>query len=385
KTFAKDVNLFLSLPIVNTLYGSEVDLSNPGGAPYPTDPDALSAYKDFVKTIVGRYSDQIKYWMVGQNEFDDLNPLAVNWKAYSEEGLNAMIEYTKTACSAIQEACPDCRAVLGGSVVPMLSFSKKGEEIPTPDGTDHPRAVKDGLYTKLVPAVTKSCKNMAIDYHFWYKSDKKDYRVQRKIIDKIRKIAPGLEIWNTETGTIDGMHGITEFEQARDIVRLYVYALSYGQKKIFWTNTLEYNWTADDSSVFDYMGLINNPKNNDGLSHKKLSYYTYKKMVEMLEGSDWNKIQTITERDDIYVYKFLKNGKAVWVAWNDSDGEKDITIAGIRSSTVRITESVPNYTSGKDVKDYSTAFSTKKAAAKDALVKLKIGDTPVFIESGPYE
>ena len=374
--FKKDIYLYFSLPIVNTLYGSTLSASNPDGSPYPTD---VTAYKNFVKTIVNRYSDKVKYWMVSQNEFDDMEPAAKNLKAYYDEGFDSTVKYAKAACEAIKEVCSDCRPVLGGSVVPLVSFSKKGDTISTPDGNSR-AATSDGIHAKLVPAVKESCKNLVIDYHFWYNSDKKDYKTQRDIIDKIKKIAPDLEIWNTESGTVDGMKDITEFEQARDIVRLYVYALSYGQKKLFWTNTLEYDWTQDDSNAFDFMGLINNPKNKDGLSHKKLSYYTYKKMVEVLEGSDWDNIETIQEKDGGYIYKFLKNGKPIWVAWNDNDTEKQITISGINSSSVKITEAVPNYSSGKDVTNYLTAFSNKIVSAESGKVIIKIKDVPVFVE-----
>lgn len=377
EAFKKDVNLFISLPIINPLYGSDVSRD---GNLYPTHSDALEGYKKFVKKIVRRYSKRVKYWMVGQNEFDDLNPLARNLKAYSKEGFNTMIQYTKAACEAIAEVCADCRPVIGGSVVPAISFSKKGDKNLAPDGNGYQEVASDGLYAKLIPLARESCINLVIDYHFWYKSDKKDYKNQRGIIDKIRKIAPGAEIWNTETGTVDGINGATEFEQARDIVRLYVYALAYGQKKLFWTNTIEYDWTKDDSSAFDYMGLINNPGNTDGLSHKKLSYYTYKKMVEVLEGSDWDNIQIIQEKYGVYVYKFIKNDNLIWVAWNDNEAEKQVIVSGLRSNQARITEAVPKRESGKDVMDYNGAFNTKIKKIENGKIILILKDIPVFIE-----
>ena len=136
----------------------------------------------------------------------------------------------------------------------------------------------------------------------------------------------------------------------------------------------------DDSNAFDYMGLINNPGNTDGLSHKKLSYYTYKKMVEVLEGSDWDNIQIIQEKDGVYIYKFIKNALPVWVAWNDNEAEKQVTISGLRSNQARITEAVPKLESGKDVTDYNGAFNTKNEKIKNGKITLIIKDIPVFIE-----
>lgn len=45
-----------------------------------------------------------------------------------------------------------------------------------------------------------------------------------------------------------------------------------------------HEFAGQPNSYFDNVGLINNPA-NDGKSHKKLSYFTYKLMIEKLEGS----------------------------------------------------------------------------------------------------
>ncbi|KKR76597.1 MAG: hypothetical protein UU20_C0022G0010 [Parcubacteria group bacterium GW2011_GWE2_40_8] len=113
---------------------------------------------------------------------------------------------------------------------------------------------------------------------------------------------------------------------------------------------------------------------------KKLSYYTYKKMVEILEGSDWDNIEAIQEKDGVYVYKFTKDGKPIWVAWNDNNGEKQVVISGVNSSSVKITESVPNYGSGKEVKDYATAFKTETRQVTDNKLTITLNESPVFVE-----
>jgi len=395
------INLFISLVMVNELYGSDISLENRNGSPYPTDAKAINAYKNFVKAIVKRYSANIKYWMVGQNEFDDIAPMAKGLMAYSDEGLNKMAEYAGAACEAIKEVCSDCRPVIGGSVFPITSFSKKGDRVFMPDGKTV-EVKEDGVYFRLLPKIKNECENLIIDYHFWPKPNKKDYLVQKTIIGNILKIKPNAEIWNTESGSVSvgSLEGgkFTEYDQARDIARIYVYALAHGQKKIFWTNTLEYDWTKDDNSEFENMGLINNPKNTDGQSHKKLSYYAYKKMTEVLEGSDWDNIQTVQEKDGVYVYKFIKTtdsrcpdgvkcvwqGKLtqepIWVAWNDNNGEKQVTISGINSNQIKITEAVPKYETGKEVEDYETAFNSYSKQVYNGKIVLTIKDKPIFVE-----
>jgi hypothetical protein len=119
---------------------------------------------------------------------------------------------------------------------------------------------------------------------------------------------------------------------------------------------------------------------NDGKSHKKLAYYTYRIIVEVLEGSDWKNIVTIQEQERIYIYKFTNQGKPIWIAWNDSSITRTVTISGVSSNRVRTTEAVPKYESGKDVADYTTAFRTDTLAVTNGAVALTLGQRPVFIE-----
>jgi hypothetical protein len=133
---------------------------------------------------------------------------------------------------------------------------------------------------------------------------------------------------------------------------------------------------------FDHTGLIYDGigENDPGYGVKKLSYYTYKKMVEILEGSDWDNIETIQETGGVYIYKFIRNGKPIWVAWNDNSAEKQVTISGVNSASVKITESVPNYSSGKEVKDYATAFKTEARQTINNKLTITLNETPVFAE-----
>ena len=149
-----------------------------------------------------------------------------------------------------------------------------------------------------------------------------------------------------------------------------------------------------NGGMFDYTGLVydgcdfvnnkyecgSNVGYDKGRGVKKLAYYTYKKMTEVLEGSDWDNIETIQEKDGVYVYKFTKNNKPVWVAWNDNDSEKQVTISGINSSSVKTTEAVPNYESGQEVMNYNTAFKTEAKQVTNNKLVTTLNETPVFVE-----
>jgi hypothetical protein len=103
-------------------------------------------------------------------------------------------------------------------------------------------------------------------------------------------------------------------------------------------------------------------------------------MVEVLNGSNWSKVQTIQESDNVYVYKFMKNGKSVWVAWNDDNENKtlDLNVGDIQSIT--ITEAIPKYDSGKEISNYETAFNTESKSVSNGQISLILNDIPVFVE-----
>jgi hypothetical protein len=209
-----------------------------------------------------------------------------------------------------------------------------------------------------------------------------------------------IKFWITETGTYSG-HPVndkreffyqSEKQQARGLLKRYVSALSYGIKKVFWAWNIMEGFGCD-CCIFDYTGLIydgNQERNADncdandpydkGKGVKKLSYYTYKKMVDILEGSDWNNIETIQESGGIYIYRFKKDGKNIYVAWNDNSASKSATLSGISSSKIKITEAVPKYESGDQVTDYSHAFNTETKTVSDGKVSITLEDVPVFVE-----
>lgn len=181
----------------------------------------------------------------------------------------------------------------------------------------------------------------------------------------------------------------TERYQAAAVVKRYLYALSRGVSKIFWAEIIEqHNFGGEVNGYFDNVGLVNNSANSDGFSHKKLAYYTYKKMTEMLEGSDWNNIVTITDADSIHVYGFRKGGKERWVAWDDATVAcvttpcgRQVTITGIDAPAVRVTDSVPMFPSGKDVRDYATAFDSSTVPVSGGSATITLGDSPIFVEA----
>jgi hypothetical protein len=238
------------------------------------------------------------------------------------------------------------------------------------------------------------------DIH-WYGDATGDYLGIRLVLQHIqeklaeRELTPEHGIWITEMGTYSGdpivcpMLGTnhdfpfqTETQQAIDVIKRYVFSLSLGIKKVFLAFGITEGFKYDEG-YFDFTGLVYDGKYKHDLGKgvKKLSWYTYKFMVETLEGSDWNDIKTIQDNDGIFVFQFIKQGKPVWVAWNDKPEETFCTIQNISSKQVEIIEALPRAKFGKNVSDYSRAFRKKKLEVTGGQIAFPLRNTPVYIKA----
>lgn len=137
-----------------------------------------------------------------------------------------------------------------------------------------------------------------------------------------------IPIWFTETGTYGG-RGVVgkggkplpeqdEVTHAAELVKRYVHFIANGVSKVFWTQMVEVHHGAIGikNDYFENLGIINNPQ-NDGDSSKKLAYFSYKSMVEKLEGSKWEQTENIDLGRGIYAYRFSGDGRVVYVLWYD--------------------------------------------------------------------
>jgi hypothetical protein len=133
---------------------------------------------------------------------------------------------------------------------------------------------------------------------------------------------------------------------------------------------------------------------SDGI--KKLSYYTYKFMVEQLRDCDLRQIQRFRQNDDgdnFYLYEFRHaHGGPIYVAWWDWFRETDLADKTTTfhlnlptpDSPVKITKAVPAAESGADAEiflgQYPNFFpsNTDLSVANDVVVTLD--RIPIYIE-----
>ncbi|MBU4267666.1 MAG: Ig-like domain-containing protein [Acidobacteria bacterium] len=355
------------------------------GSYFPVDEQK---YVAFVKAVVRRYGGDsyaaagldapIKYWQVGNEPNSQKRGFA---------------DLQRITYMAIKAVCPDCMVLIGGvpGMPPVSDYLANFDQ--------HYKPILDVLGGKYVDVM---------DFH-WYGNATGDYRGGKEAYDHIRSVlgAGGfhaMPFWITEMGAYSGdpisrdqMHFDYPFQseqqQALDYFKRFVYPLSFGVKKIFPAFGLMEGFKYD-GGYFDFTGLIydgwdpaGTTPSDLGLGVKKLGYYTYKKMTEMLEGSDWGNIQTIQESENVYIFKFTKNNAPVYVAWWDYFNEpsfapgntKTISITGVQGNSALVTEAVPKFSAGKDVMDYATAFNTQIVSVSNGTVTLTLNENPVLV------
>ena len=339
-------------------------------------------YSEFVRLTVERYdgdgtddmpglTNPIKYWQV------DNEPHA---------GLSGFADLQRITYLAIKEADSNATVIIGGVAGFPNNYVRQF----------------DSVYSSILANLAGQYVDV-FDFH-WYGTATGEYRLKdtitgEDIYEHIRAtlVANGfssdLPIWITEMGSYSGDpsgHQFcfqTEKQQADDYLKRCVYPLSLGVKKIFPAFGLIEGFKHDDG-YFDHTGLIydGDGSNDRGLGVKKLSYYTYKLMVDKLECSDWENVEIIQEENNVYAYRFTKDSKPIWVIWwdyfDDTGSSKTVTLDVGNLNYVKITASIPNAESGADLdeNDYPNFFKTEIEQATSEKVTITLGRNPVFIE-----
>ncbi len=351
-----------------------------------TNPIIVANYKTAVAQRVGKYKDRVKYWEV------DTEPDGVGGWRNNPQGYAELLKITY---AAIKGECAECKVMFGGLAGGQAALDIGSAAF---------------LESVLQAGAAGYFDGMEFKRHH---TASKDYTQIKVKYDSIGTILSkyGIDIQQmpvfVETAMYDGdpndpvpnllESGLpvqTEKEQAQGLIKTYVYGASIGVDRIFWVDVYERSDYEPGHAApfpqnpFNHYGLINNPTNNDGLAHKKLAYYTYKKMVEMLGGSDWNNIQTTLLPGNVYIFKFTRNTSPVYAAWwdyfNDSTytpgKTMTVSLAGLAGSSAVVTEAVPKFSTGAEVTDYSSAFNKSTVAVSGGSATLTLGDSPVLVE-----
>jgi hypothetical protein len=355
------------------------------GSWMPLDPDA---YRAFVIATVKRYP-YVRYWQIG-------NEPTANLSDYGE--------FMRLSYDAVKEGNPNASVLIGG-------VSGMG----MPETFEDYQATFDSAYLPLLQDIAREktrCFDI-FDFH-WYGNASGDYQLTKEIHQYIIKKLESLKIpdpksfWITEMGTYSGDPQLrlsrfrqprdfpyqSERQQAADLVKRNVYPLSHGIGKIFMAFGLQEGF-KHDQGYFDFTGLIYNGEfaYDQGKGAKKIGYFTYKKMTEVLEGADFKHVETIKAETNnifgLYLFRFSKNGKHIYVGWIDVYDHQSFATEKIDTTVtvetdkgeqkVEIIDALPRYQSGTEVTDYIAAFDSEEKRTEHGKVTITLTEIPRYV------
>ncbi|MBI4838810.1 MAG: cellulase family glycosylhydrolase [Nitrospirae bacterium] len=260
----------------------------------------IAAYQAFLQQAVRRYPF-VKAWQI-ENEPDN----KLFWPDTPENYLTLL----KISYQAIKRANPEALVVIGGA--------------------SHPTALDGRFWSEVFQLLEKQRSKEryfdVFDIHWFLHVDR--YMQNMEQLTEYVRNAKGklgkagyqtVPVWITEMASYSGspmeLGPISEKQHAGELVKLYVHSLSQGVSKIFWVRLIEWSgFKGKTNGYFGNTGLINNPL-NDGESHKKLAYYSYKKLAELFRGVNLKNIDISAPGGQAHAYKFVKDGNPVYFVW----------------------------------------------------------------------
>lgn len=263
-----------------------------------SDPTQRADAEVYIKTLVERYKDRIKYWEVGGNE------------GIGDPQRFGIVRNTFTW---IKEVQPDALVVVtavGGDDDNQFYNGLRAFDILLEQGMGDYFDIANFHYYGPIGGDLEGRLEQRFDEY-------------KAVMDKhgVRK-----PIWVTETSTCGYEESIvspggTEELQARHVVQRMVVFAGKGAEKVFWYDFRQL--TPEDK--FYGCNIY------DSVDGPKPAYYTFKLLVEKLGYYD--KVETV-RADDVRLYQFrLPNGESVFVAWSSTPQSLDLSSA---SSTERL-------------------------------------------------
>lgn len=291
------------------------DISNhlAGTSYLPRDVDA---YSRWVKAVVERYDGD------GISDMPGLKSPNKYWQVDNEppRGRSGYPELVRITANAVKSADPKAKVILGGLMMPTGNFLEIYEKSALPILRE-----LNGKYIDI------------IDFH-WF-GEAGEWKLFPDLMKRVRSdlASAGFgntTVWITEMGTYSGQPQArpnkryqrqSERVQASELVKRYAVSLGAGVSKVFWAwGMIEGFINTGDNDFFDNTGLIYDGigAGDPGKGIKKISYWSYQKMTELLCSWDAG----IPEKVDLgpgaaaYRFKYKDGGgKGVIIAWLDSE------------------------------------------------------------------
>jgi hypothetical protein len=247
-----------------------------------SDPDQKADAEIYVREMVKRYKDSVKYWEIGN-------------EGISDEG---MFDIVKNTYEWVKAEDPDAVVLLTS-----VAGSSSGMFYSDLEALDSLLAQGAGEYFD------------AGNFHYYGNVEGGFEESLEKVFDDYKMTLEkyGLEkpIWVTETSTSSHgssiLSGTSSLQtQARHVLKRLVIFSAKGAEKVFWH---DYKDTSSDSLF--YQCNLADPDTDT----PKPAYYTFKLLVDKL--GYYRSVEAL-RRDDVRLYKFVSElGKPVYVGWSE--------------------------------------------------------------------
>jgi len=268
--------------------------------------DRLS-YSEWVQAAVERYDGD------GIGDMPGLSVPAKYWQVDNEppRGREGYADLVHITSKAIKKADHSAKVLIGGLILPAGYMVKAYERESLP------------LIKELAG------KDIDIfDFH-WFGSAG-EWQNLPEAMKRIRKDLKeagfeGAPVWFAEMGTSSGTPAHarcqTEREQACEMVKRYSVALGEGVGKIFWAWGMREGFMdVEDNDFFDNTGFVYDGIGPDdpGKGVKKVIYWTYKNMTQLLQYWDGSLPERIKSEEGVWAYRFRFKGEArgIIIAWH---------------------------------------------------------------------
>lgn len=165
-----------------------------------------------------------------------------------------------------------------------------------------------------------------IDLHHWGTAD--DW--QMKALPAYRGLLDSLGLTDVETwscehatwvGTPTGQPTQSEDDQARSLVKRYVWNRAHGLDKLFWSQLMDrYRFQGEPGSIFNSLGLVSDGQNSgdspDRLNTERIAYWSYRLLTTHTDVMAATQVGEMSLTDgDLYGYEYRRrdDGRAIYV------------------------------------------------------------------------
>ena len=296
-----------------------------GGFPYSEE--AREGFARYARTIAGKFKDEIDHYEVW-------NEWSIGCGMDTKGDPDRYVDLLRPTYEAVKSVDPDATVVgVGG---------------------EHSGRHYDNIKTMFEDGGLDYMDAVSVhSYRYPRSPEESELRGELENVGElIREYGGDQKIWVTEIGwpTHRGARGVSEFVQARYLVRSHVMMLASGEvARISWYDF--YNDGTRPGYNEHNFGIIHNKAYNCA---PKPAAVAYRVMVEQLAGRAFKELSR--PESDIYIARFSGDGEDVFVAWS-TGGTRTIQVQG---GTGRVRDLMGNWS--------------------NAGGSVKIGASPVYVE-----